>query len=61
MKSQSFLGFNPSRSDPGQKEKINFKFLFSHFFVVPQKVLWKAIKAFTKPFKAPQRSVKIKI
>ena len=43
MKSQSFLGFNPSLSYPGQKEKINFKFLFSHFFVVPQKVLWKAI------------------
>ena len=34
--------------------KIKLKFLFSHFFVVPQ-------KASLKPFKAPQRSVKIKI
>ena len=30
--------------------EIKVKFLFSHFFVVPQ-----------KPFEAPQRSVKIKI
>ena len=30
---------NPSRPDPGQRESIYFKFLFSHFFVVPQKVL----------------------
>ena len=28
---------NPSRPGPGQRE--NFKFLFSHFFVVQQKVL----------------------
>ena len=31
--------FNPSCPDPGQREKINLKFLFSHFFLVPQKVL----------------------
>ena len=38
---------NPSRPNPGRREKIKLKFLFSHFFVVP--------------FEAPQRSVKIKI
>ena len=54
-------GFNPSRPDLGQREKINLKFLFSHFFVVPQKIFMKALKAFTKPFEAPQRSAKIKI
>ena len=32
--------------------------MFSHFFAVPQKVLWKAS---VKPFEAPQRHVKIKI
>ena len=37
--------------------KMKIKFLFSHFFAVPQK----AFKAFLKPFEAPQRSVKIKI
>ena len=30
--------FNPTRHNPGQRQKINLKFLFSHFFVVPQKV-----------------------
>ena len=29
---------NPSRPDPGQREKINL-ILLSHFFVVPQEVL----------------------
>ena len=33
---------NPSRPDPGRREKINLKFLFWHFFVVPQKVLWRS-------------------
>ena len=28
-------------TDPGRREKIDF--LFSHFFMVPQKVLWKSI------------------
>ena len=45
------LVFNPSRPNPGRREKI--KFLFSHFFVVPQ-------KAFIKPSDAPQRSEKTK-
>ena len=30
---------NPSRPNPGRREKKSLKFLFSHFFVVPQKVL----------------------
>ena len=34
-----FLSFYPSRPDPGQREKSNLKFLFSHFFVMPQKVI----------------------
>ena len=43
------------------KMKINLIVLFSHFFVVPQKYLWRPLKVFIKPFEAPQRSVKIKI
>ena len=34
--------------------------LFSHFIVVPQGFM-NALNALTKPFEAPQRSVKIKI
>ena len=48
---------NPSRLDPGRREKNNLNFYFSHLFMVPQKVF----KAFMKPFEAPQRNVKIKI
>ena len=40
---------NTSRPNPGRRGK-KVKFLFSHF-----------MKAFIKPFEAPQRSVKIKI
>ena len=29
---------NPSRPGPGQREKLSLKFLFSHFFVVPQNI-----------------------
>ena len=33
------ISFNPSRPNPGRREKnLNF---FWHFFVMPQKVLWK--------------------
>ena len=32
---------NPSC--PGRREKIDLKFLFSHVFVVPQKVLWRSL------------------
>ena len=33
------MDINLSRPYPGRREKINFKFLFSHFFLVPQKVI----------------------
>ena len=55
------LYFNPFHPVSGQKERHNLKFLFSHLFVVPQKVFMKALKAFLKPFEVPKRSVKIKI
>ena len=32
---KSIFVINPSRPDPGQGEKFNLKFLFSHFFPVP--------------------------
>ena len=32
---------NPFHHNPGRREKNEVKFLFSHFFVVPQKVLWR--------------------
>ena len=35
--------FNHSRINPGEREKTELKFLFSHIFVVPQNVLTKAI------------------
>ena len=35
------ISVNPSYPDHGQREKINLKFLFWHFFVVPQKVIWR--------------------
>ena len=38
-KNKSLLNLNPSCPNPGEREKFNLKFLFSHFFVVPQKVL----------------------
>ena len=37
------------------------KFLFSHFFKVPQKVLWKPLRPSINIFETPQRSVKIKM
>ena len=45
---------NPSRPDSRRKEKISFKFLFSHFLVVP-------LKTCIKRFEAPQKSLKGKI
>ena len=30
---------NPSRPNPGRRERLNLNFSFSYFFVVPQKVL----------------------
>ena len=37
----SVSGFSPSCPDPGRREENKLKFLFSHYFVVPQKVLWR--------------------
>ena len=51
---------NPSRTDPGRREKINITFYF-HTSLRCLKRFNKALKAFIKPFEAPQRSVKIKI
>ena len=51
------LHLNTSRPDPGRREKNNLNF---HFHTC----LWclkRPIKAFIKPFEAPQWSVKIKI
>ena len=56
-----FIIFNPSRPDPGQREKINLKFLFSHVFVVPQKVLWSLNKTFwgtTEVWKCENKNLK---
>ena len=43
---------NPSRPDPGRREKINLNFYF-HTSLRCLK------KAFERPFEVPQRSVKI--
>ena len=43
---------NPSRPDPGRREKINLNFYF-------HTSLWCLKKAFVRPFEVPQRSVKI--
>ena len=46
-KKGSYIDFlNPSRPDPGRREKINLNFFFLHFFVEPQKVLWWPERAF---------------
>ena len=47
--SNTLSSLHPSRPDPGRRKKINLKYLFSHFFVMPQG----AFKAFIKPFEAP--------
>ena len=51
---------NPSRPDPGQREKNNLNFYF-HSFLWCLKRFLKVFKAFIKPFEAPQISVKINI
>ena len=51
---------NPSRPDPGQREKIDWNVLFN-FFCSASKDFAKTLKTFIKPFEAPQKSVKIKI
>ena len=37
------LPIDPRISESYLKVKINFKFLFSHFFVVPPTVLWRSL------------------
>ena len=53
--------FNPSRSGPGQREKINLKFFIFVLLCGASNGFMKALKAFIKPFEAPQRSVEKKI
>ena len=52
--------FNPSCPNPGRREKINFNFYFRDLCGA-SKGFMKALNAFIKPFKAPQRIMKIKI
>ena len=51
--SQNCCIFNPSRPNPGRREKIKLSFIFTF--------LCGASKGFMKPFEEPQRSVIIKI
>ena len=51
---------NPSRPDPGRREKIT-KILNFTLLCGASKSFMKAFKAFIKPFEAPQRSMKIKL
>ena len=57
-----FLNFNPSRPDPEEirREKINLNFYF-HTSLLCLKRFYEGLKAFIKPFEAPQKCVKIKI
>ena len=48
----------PSRPNPGRREKINLNFYF-HTSLWCLKRFYEDLKAFIKPFEAPQRSVKI--
>ena len=52
---------NPSRPNPGRREKISLKLFIFILLCVASKDFMKAFKAFIKPFETPQRSVKIKI
>ena len=51
---------NSSRPDPGRKEKINLNFYFDTSLRFLRRFN-ESLKAFIKPFEAPQRSVKILI
>ena len=55
-----FWVINPSRPDPGQREKINLNFYFHTSLWCLKRYFMKGFKVFIKPFKAPQRKVKIK-
>ena len=50
---------NPAHPHPGQIENIIF--FFFTLLGGTSKGLMKALNVFTKPFEAPQRSVKIKL
>ena len=52
--------FNPSRPNPGRREKIKLN-VYIQTSLGASRGFMKALKAFIKSFKAPQRSVKIKI
>ena len=52
--------FNPFPSVPGKREKLSESFIFT-LLCGASKGFMKALKAFTRPFKAPQRSVKAEI
>lgn len=52
--------FNPSLSDTGRSEKINFNFYF-HTSCGDSKCFMKTLKAFIKPLEGSQGSVKINI
>ena len=54
MKTSIFVHNNSPRFELGRREKTSLNFYF--YFGAS-----KALKAFIKPFEAPQRSVKIKI
>ena len=56
----SEIWINPSRRDLGRREKINLIFIFT-LLCGASKGFIKVLKAFIKPFEAPQRSAKIKI
>ena len=51
---------NPSRPNPGQREKTNLYFYF-HIFCDASIAFMKALKGFRKPFEPSQGSVKTKI
>ena len=48
---------HPSRPDPKRREKINLRFCFP-LLCGASKGFMKALKAFIKPFQAPQRGMK---
>ena len=53
------LVINPCCPYPGRREKLTKIFIFTLLCGASNSFM-KVLKAFTKPFKAPQRSVKIK-
>ena len=56
---ENLTDLNPSRPDPGQREKMNLNF-YVHTSLWCLKRFYEGLKAFIKIFKAPQRSRKWK-